>query len=56
MCIFKAFFSSLSDDCAKYQEKVHDVSHPDQNLETTYNSKLKFTKLKDLFIKKVQQY
>ena len=28
---------------AKYKEKLPDVSHPNQNVETTCNSKLKFT-------------
>ena len=28
---------------AKYKEKVPNVSDPNQNVETTYNSKLKFT-------------
>ena len=31
------------------------MSDPNQNVETTYNSKLKFTQLKDLFIKRVQK-
>ena len=39
----------------KCKEKVLDVSDPNQNLETTCNSKLKFTWLKDLFIKMVQK-
>ena len=43
MCIFKADLSSLSDGCAKYKEKVADVSDPNQNIERTCNSKLKFT-------------
>ena len=43
----------ISDGWAKYKEKVPDVSDPNQNDETTCNSKLKFTKLKDLFIKSV---
>ena len=34
-------------------KKVPDV--PDENFEITCNSKLKFTYLKDLFIKKVQK-
>ena len=45
MCIFKADCGlSSSYDCwAKYKEKVPDVSDPNQNVETTCNSKLKFT-------------
>ena len=39
----------------KSKEKVPYVSDPNQNLETTCNSKLKFTLLKDLFIKRVQK-
>ena len=35
----------ISDGRAKYKEKVPDVSDPNQNLETTCNSKLKFTEL-----------
>ena len=34
--------SSSYDSWAKYKEKVPDVSDPNQNVETTYNSKLKF--------------
>ena len=47
--------SSLSDGWAKYKEKVPDVSDSNQNVETTCNSKLRFTELKDLFIKRVQK-
>ena len=54
MCIFKAGLSGLSDDRAKYKEKVPDVSDSNQNVETTSNSKFKFIELKDLFIKRVQ--
>ena len=43
MCIFKAGLSSSYDCWAKYKEKVPDVSDPNQNVETTCNSKLKFT-------------
>ena len=44
MCIFKkAGLSSSYDGWAKYKEKVPDMSDPDQNVETTCNSKLKFT-------------
>ena len=39
----------------KYKEKVPDVSDPNQNVETKCNSKLKFTELKDLLIKRVQK-
>ena len=46
MCIFKAGLSSLSDDWVKYKEKVPDVLDSHQNVETTCNSKLKFTELK----------
>ena len=55
MCNFKAGLSSSYDDCAKYKEKVPDVSDPNQNVETKCNSKLRLTELKDLFIKKVQK-
>ena len=40
---------------AKYKEKVPYVSDPNQNIDTKCYSKLKFTKLKDLFIKRVQK-
>ena len=43
MCIFKAVLSGLHDGCAKYKEKVPDVSDPNQNVGTTCSSKLKFT-------------
>ena len=43
MCIFKAGLSSSNDCSAKYKEKVSDVSDPNQNVETTCNSNLKFT-------------
>ena len=43
MCIFKAGLSSSYYDWAKYKEKVHDMSDPDQNVETTCNSELSFT-------------
>ena len=55
MYIFKAGLSNLNDGWEKYKEKVSDVSDPNQNVETTCNSKLKFTELIDLFIKKVQK-
>ena len=51
--IFKGGLLSLSDGWAKCQENVPDVSDPNQNVETTCNPKLKFTELKDLFIKTV---
>ena len=37
------------------KKKVPDVSDSSQNVETTCNSKLKFTELKDLFIKRAQK-
>ena len=43
MCIFKAGLSSSYEGWAKYKEKVPDVSHPNQNVETTCNLKLNFT-------------
>ena len=43
MCIFKASLSCSYDCWAKYKEKVPDVSDPNQNVETTCNSKLKLT-------------
>ena len=44
MCIFEAGLSSSSYDCwAKYKEKIPYVSDPNQNVDTTCNSKLKFT-------------
>ena len=55
MCIFKIGLSSSYDGWAKYKEKVPHVSDPNQNVETTSNSKLKFTEHIDLFIKKVQK-
>ena len=39
----------------KCKGKVPDVPDPNQNVETTFNSKLNFTQLKDLFIKRVQK-
>ena len=55
MCIFKAGLSSLSGGWVKCQEKVPDVSDSNQNVETTCNSKIKFTELKGLFIKRAQK-
>ena len=52
---FKAGLSNLSYFWAKYEENVPDVLDSNQNVETTCNSKLKFTELKDLFIKRVQK-
>ena len=43
MYIFKAGLSISYAGLVKYKEKVPDVSDPNQNVETTYNSKLKFT-------------
>ena len=43
MWIFKAGLSSSYDGWVKYKEKVPDVSDPNQNVETTCNSILKFT-------------
>ena len=39
MCIFKAGLSRSYDGQAKYNEKVPDVPDPNQNAETTFNSK-----------------
>ena len=41
--VFKAGLSSSNDGGVKCIEKVPDVSDPNQNVETTCNSKLKFT-------------
>ena len=41
--IFKAGLSISYDGWAKCKEKVPDASDPNQNVETTCNSKLKFT-------------
>ena len=41
--VIKAGHSSSYDGWAKYKEKVPDVLDPNQNVETTCNSKLKFT-------------
>ena len=43
MCIFKALKSSSYDCWVIYKEKVPGMSDPNQNVKTTYNSKLKFT-------------
>ena len=43
MCIFKSGPSSSYNGWAKYEEKVPDVLDLNQNVETTCNSKLKFT-------------
>ena len=48
--VFNAGLSSSYDGWAKCKEKVLD---PNQNVETRSHSKLKFTQLKDLFIKRV---
>ena len=40
--VFKAGLSSSYDGWAKYKEKVPDMLQPNQNVETTCNSKLKF--------------
>ena len=39
----------------KHKEKVPDVSYSNQNIEITCNSKLKFSQLKDLLIKREQK-
>ena len=41
--VFKAGLLSSYDGWAKCKEKVPDVVDPNQNVETTCNSKLKFT-------------
>ena len=41
--VFKAGLSSSYDGWGKCKEKVPDVSDPNQNVETTCSSKLKFT-------------
>ena len=46
MRIFKADLSNSYNGWAKYKEKVPYVSDPNQNVETTCNSKLKFQNLK----------
>ena len=43
MCIFRVGLSSSYDGWANYKEKVPAMSDPNQNIETTCNSKLKFT-------------
>ena len=43
MHIFKACLSSSYHGWVKYKEKVPHVSDPNRNVETTSNSKLKFT-------------
>ena len=53
--ISKAGLSSSSDGLARYKEKAPDVLDSNQNVETTCNSKLKFTERKDLFIKRVKK-
>ena len=56
MSIFQGWsLKFIYDGWAKCKEKVSDVSDPNQNVETTCNSKLKFTELKYLFIKRVQK-
>ena len=55
LCIFKAGLTSLTDGWAKYKQKVPVMPDSNQNLETIYNSKLKFAELEDFFIKMVQK-
>ena len=43
MYIFKAGLSGSYDGWAKYKEKAPDVSNLNRNVETTCNSKLRFT-------------
>ena len=43
ICIFKVGLTSSYDCLTKYKEKVPDVSDPNQNVGTTWSSKLKFT-------------
>ena len=43
MWIFNAGLSSSFDGLTIYKEEVPDVENPNQNVETTCNSKLKFT-------------
>ena len=45
-CIFRAGLSSSYHGWTKYKDKVPDISDPNQNVETTYNSKLKIHNLK----------
>ena len=55
MSILKAGLSILIDNWAKYKQKVPDMSDSNQNVETTCNSKFRFTELKDLLIQRVQK-
>ena len=50
--VLKTGLSSSYDGWAKCKEIGPDVVDPNQNVQTTCNSKLKLTKLKDLFIKR----
>ena len=43
----KSDLSKLSNGWGKYKEKVSGVSDSNQNVETSCNSKIKFTELKD---------
>ena len=45
MSILKGWSLKFIDGWAKCKEKVPDVSDPNQNVETTCNSKLRFTEL-----------
>ena len=47
--------SSSYDGWAKCKEKVPVVSDLNQNVERTWNFRLKFTQVKDLFIKRAQK-
>ena len=55
ICIFKAGLSSLSDDWAKYKEKVPDVSDSNHMLKQDAIPISSLTELKDLVIKRVQK-
>ena len=52
MPIFKAVILSLSDGWTKYKVKAPNVSDSNQNVETTCNSKLKFTEPKRFIYQK----
>ena len=55
LCISKAVFLSLINFRTEYKGKIPDVLDSCRNIGTLSNSKLKLSKLKDLFVKNIDK-
>ena len=55
ICIFQTGLLSISDEWVKHTEKLPNVSDSNQSDKAACNLKLRFTELKDFFIKRVQK-